>query len=101
MYDCPQNRFRGASVCTNSVRVFRRVLEGRQLDGLQEQIMRPEAVEYVLERFEAELVKALENLGGELEQTHRRKEALENEVTNLTNAIALALSTWAYGWRVF
>jgi len=101
VYGCPQNTFRGASVCTKSVRVFRRALESRLLDGLQEQIMRPEAVDYVLERFEAELVKALENLGGELEQMHRRKEALENEVTNLTNAIALALSTWAYGWRVF
>ena len=50
--------------------------------------MRPEAVDYVLERFEAELVKALENLGGELEQMRRRKEALESEVTNLANAIA-------------
>ena len=49
--------------------------------------MRPEAVDYVLERFEAELVKALENLGGELEQMRRRKEALESEVTNLANAI--------------
>jgi hypothetical protein len=54
---------------------------------LQQQIMRPEAVDYVLERFEAELVKALENLGGELEQMRRRKEALESEVTNLANAI--------------
>jgi hypothetical protein len=44
--------------------------------------MRPEAVEYVLERFEAELVKALENLSGELDQMRRRKEELESEVTN-------------------
>jgi hypothetical protein len=88
VYGCPQNTFRGASVCTNSVRVFRRALESRLLDGLQEQIMRPEAVDYVVERFEAELVKALENLGGELEQMRRRKEALESEVTNLANAIA-------------
>jgi DNA invertase Pin-like site-specific DNA recombinase len=88
VYGCPQNTFRGASVCTNSIRVFRRALEGRLLDGLQEQIMRPEAVEYVLERFEAELVKALESLGGESHQMRRRKEELESEVTNLANAIA-------------
>jgi site-specific DNA recombinase len=67
VYGCPQNTFRGASVCTNSVRVFRRALEERLLGGLQEQIMRPEAVDYVLERFEGELVKALDNLGGELQ----------------------------------
>jgi site-specific DNA recombinase len=83
VYGCPQNTFRGASVCTNSVRIFRRALESRLLDGLQEQIMRPEAVDYVLERFEGELVKALENLGGELEQMRRRKETLESEVANL------------------
>ena len=88
VYGCPQNTFRGASVCTNSVRVFRRALENRLLDGLQAQIMRPEAVEYVLERFEAELVKALDNLGGELEQMQRRKEALEREVANLANVVA-------------
>ena len=88
VYGCPQNTFRGASVCTNSVRVFRRVLENRLLDGLQEQIMRPEAVEYVLERFEAELVKALDNLGGELEQMRQRREELEREIVNLTNFVA-------------
>jgi len=50
--------------------------------------MRPEAVEYVLERFEAELVRALDNLGGELEQMRRRKETLEREVANLANVVA-------------
>jgi hypothetical protein len=88
VYGCPQNTFRGASVCANSVRVFRRALEERLLGGLQEQIMRPEAVEYVLARFEAELVKALDNLGGELEQMRRRKESLEREVANLANVVA-------------
>ncbi len=88
VYGCPQNAFRGASVCTNSVRVFRKALEERLLGGLQAQIMRPEAVEYVLERFEAELVKALDNLGGDLEQMRRRKEALEREVANLANVVA-------------
>jgi len=33
-------------------------------------------------------VKALDNLSGELEQMHRRKEALESEVANLANVIA-------------
>jgi hypothetical protein len=88
VYGCPQNTFRGASVCTNSVRVFRRALEERLLHGLQEQIMNPEAVNYVLEKFEAELVKALDNLGGELDQMRRRKEALEREVANLAAVIA-------------
>jgi hypothetical protein len=52
------------------------------------QLMRPEAVEYVLERFETEPVKALDNLGGELEQMRRRREALEGEVASLANVVA-------------
>jgi site-specific DNA recombinase len=88
VYGCPQNTFRGAAVCTNGVRVFRRALETKLLEGLQEQILRPEAIEYVLERFEAELVRALDNLGGELDQLRRRKETLEHEVANLATVIA-------------
>jgi site-specific DNA recombinase len=88
LYGCPQNTFRGASVCTNSVRVFRRALENRLLEGLQEQIMRPEAVEYVLDNFEGQLLKALDNLGGELDRMHRRKVELEREVGNLANVVA-------------
>ena len=88
VYGCPQNTFRGTSVCTNSVRVFRRALEEGLLDGLQEQIMRPEAVEYVLDNFEGQLLKALDNLGGELDRMHRRKAELEREVSNLAQVVA-------------
>jgi hypothetical protein len=78
----------GASVCTNNVRVFGRALEERLLHGLQEQIMRPEAVEYVLDNFEGQLLKALDNLGGELDHMHRRKQELEREVGNLIQVMA-------------
>jgi site-specific DNA recombinase len=88
VYGCPQNTFRGASVCKNSVRVFRRALENRLLDGLQQQIMKPEAVEYVLDNFEGQLLKALDNLGGELDRMHRRKAELEREVGNLAHVVA-------------
>lgn len=63
VYGCPQNTFRGACVCGNGVRVFRRTLEEKLLTGLQEQIMRPEAVDYVLDNFESAMLKALDELG--------------------------------------
>ena len=88
VYGCPQNTFRGASVCTNGVRVFRKVLEEKLLAALQEQVIRPEAVEYVLDNFEVEFLKALDKLGGELEQMRQRKEELEREIVNLTNFVA-------------
>jgi hypothetical protein len=70
------------------VRVFRRVLEEKLLAALQEQVIMPEAVEYVLDNFELEVLKALDNLGGELEQMRHRKEELERQVVNLTNFVA-------------
>jgi len=88
VYGCPQNTFRGSSVCTNSVWVFRMALEEKLLTAIQEQVIRQEAVEYVLDNFETEFLKALDNLGGELEQMRRRKEELEREIVNLTNFVA-------------
>jgi hypothetical protein len=88
LYGCPQNALRGTSVCSNGVRIYRRTLEVKLLSAIQEQIVKPEAVEYVLERFQDELTKALNNLDGELDQMRRRKEALEREVANLANAVA-------------
>jgi site-specific DNA recombinase len=88
VYGCPQNTFRGETVCGNNVRVFRRELEERLLSGLQEQVMRPEAVDYVLDNFEDAVLKALDDLGGELEQMRKRKAELEREIANLTQAVA-------------
>ncbi|SRR6266581_7904162 len=78
VYGCPQNAFRGACVCANGVRVFRKALEERLLTALQEQVIRQEAVEYVLDNFETEFLKAVDNLGGELER----------EIVNLTKFVA-------------
>jgi hypothetical protein len=50
--------------------------------------MRPEVVEYVLNNFESALLKALDDLGGELEQMRRRKDELEREVDNLAQVVA-------------
>jgi site-specific DNA recombinase len=88
VYGCPQNSYRGDTICKNSVRVFRQELESRLLAGLQDQIMRPEVVEYVLNNFESALLKALDDLGGELEQMRRRKDELEREVDNLAQVVA-------------
>src|SRR5690348_8338366 len=50
--------------------------------------MRPEAVEYVLDNFEGQLLKALDNLGDELSHMRQRKEELEREVANLADVVA-------------
>jgi hypothetical protein len=45
--------------------------------------MRPEAVEYVLDNFESAVLKALDDLAGELAQMRAREDQLEREVANL------------------
>ena len=87
-YGCPQNTYRGQTVCSNDVRIFRRALEEKLLDGLQEQVMRPEVIDYVLAKFEAELTNAVDSLSGELEQMRRRRGELEREIGNLANFVA-------------
>ncbi len=85
-YGCPLNAHRG--VCSNSLRIRRDVIEKSILAKLQVEVLRPEVVEYTLDRFEKELLKAMENLGGELEQMRQRKAKIKSEVRQLTRALA-------------
>jgi site-specific DNA recombinase len=64
IYGCPLNFHRGDSVCPNRVRVKRDVLERELLAGLQEKVLRKEVVNYALDRFEEQLLKELDNIGG-------------------------------------
>ena len=85
-YGCPLNAQRG--VCSNSLSIRRDVLEGTLLEKLQATVLTPEVVEYTLDRFEKELVKAFDSLGENLGQMRRRKAKLEEEIRNLARAIA-------------
>jgi site-specific DNA recombinase len=74
-YGCPMDFHRGDSVCTNRLRIRRDVLEKQLLDGLQEKVMREEVVDYILDRFEAEPVKELTNIGREIDGMKCRKQS--------------------------
>jgi site-specific DNA recombinase len=88
VYGCPQNAFRGETVCSNNLRIRREALETQLLSKLQSEVLRDEVVKYTLERFEQELLKALDAMGGELETMRQRKHKLEEELQNLTRSIA-------------
>jgi hypothetical protein len=64
------------------------VLEVGLLEKLQVEVLRPEVVEYILQRFEKQLIGAFDSMGGELERAGRRRLKLENEIRHLTQAIA-------------
>ena len=90
-YGCPLNFQRGDSVCSNRVRVSRDVLERNLLAGIQEKVLRKEAVNYALDRFEEQLLKELDNIGGEMEVMRKRKADLEAETARLTAGLASGL----------
>jgi hypothetical protein len=46
------------------------------------------AKQYVLDNFEAQLLKALDSLGGDVDRMHQRKQTLEREVSNLAQVVA-------------
>ncbi len=92
-YGCPLNFHRGDSVCTNRTRIQRETLEAQLLANLQNQVLREEVVDYVLDRFEDELVRELENIGGEMERMRARKAELELQVKRLTAGLATGVES--------
>jgi site-specific DNA recombinase len=94
-YGCPLNFYRGDLVCANRLRVRRDVLERELLAGLQEKILREDVVNYILDRFERELLKELENIGGEMDTMRRRKAELQCEITRLTAGLATGIKSIA------
>lgn len=91
IYACPLNFNRGDSVCENRVRVRRDILERDLLAGLQQKVLRREVVDFVLDRFEEELLQELDNIGGNMERMRKRKAELEAETSRLTAGLASGL----------
>jgi site-specific DNA recombinase len=87
-YGCSLHYNRGRGACENNLLIGRRVLEAQLLAGLQARVLHPDVIEYTLERFAAELARAI-NRRGEETETHRRQEAaIEKKISNLTRALA-------------
>jgi site-specific DNA recombinase len=87
-YGCSLHYNRGRGACKNTLLIGRRVLEAQLLAGLQAKVLHPDVIEYTLERFAAELTRAI-NRRGEDVQAHRRHEAaIEKKISNLTRALA-------------
>jgi len=90
-YGCPLNAQRG--VCENPVRIRRDVLERSLLSELQLEVLRPEVVEYTLQRFESELLKAVKGREQDVEKLGEKKARLEVEIQRLVRVIADGLDS--------
>jgi site-specific DNA recombinase len=85
-YGCSQHFNRGA--CANSVLIRRDWIEERLLDELQNQVLRPEAIDYILDEFGYRLKDALAKLSNQIAQMRERKQKIEGELKRLVDTAA-------------
>jgi site-specific DNA recombinase len=85
-YGCSQHFNRGA--CSNACTVRRDWVEERLLDELQNQVLKPEVVEYVLQQFGSHVKHSLADLSNQLVQMRERKQKLEGELKRLAATAA-------------
>ena len=85
-YGCPQNFYRGA--CSNDLKERRDRLETRLLADLQQEVLRPEVIDFTVEEFEQQLQARLTDIGGDLARKRGRKAELEQQLGRLIDAVA-------------
>ena len=65
-----------------------RSLEEQLLAGLQEKVLHRDVIAYTLDRFEAELKRALDLRHSDADARRRQEAAIEKKISNLTAALA-------------
>jgi len=63
-------------------------LEDRLLRGLSESVLRPEAIDYAVDRISQELHQRFESFDSELERLRQREQQIHAEIARLVQAIA-------------
>ena len=85
-YGCSQHFNRGA--CSNAMLIRRDWIEERLLDELQNQVLKPEAIDYVLNEFGDHLKGAFAKLSNQMTQMRERRQKLEGELKRLAETAA-------------
>ena len=84
-YGCANYFYR--KTCSNALTERQEWLEEKLLSGLQEQVLKPEVVEFAIAEFGRALKADLGNLSGELARMRDRKRELEEEMARYAEAI--------------
>ncbi len=75
-------------ICTNNLRIGAEEVESQLLSNLANDLLQPDRINFSIEEFGRQLRSSLGNLSDELSEMRHRKERLEREIRNFTNAIA-------------
>ena len=85
-YGCPQNFYRGA--CPNDLKENQDRIEERLLAELQNRVLTPKVIDFVLEEFGRQLNLKLLDLSDGFSRIQERRTQLETEVRRLVDAVA-------------
>ncbi len=75
-------------ICSNNLRIGAHEVESQLLSKLQQDLWQPDRINLAVEELGRQLRSSLGSLSGELAHMRVRKEKLEREIRNLTEAIA-------------
>src|SRR5208282_2012610 len=75
-------------ICSNNLYIRQDELEERLLGKLRAELLQPESIEFAIETFGRQLRSSLASVSNELGEMRSRKEKLEKEIRNFTQAIA-------------
>ncbi|TKB74286.1 MAG: recombinase family protein [Nitrospira sp.] len=92
-YCCGGHLNRRASVCTNELRVSRKLVEERCLAALRDELLTPEAVERIIQKTTRLLATRNRERQPELERLHRQLATVESELANIMKAIKAGILT--------
>jgi site-specific DNA recombinase len=85
-YGCSQHHYRGA--CTNAVLVRRDFMENILLGGLQDQVLQPEVLRYVIDELKRQIRTVASRMDARQSESGRRRKQLEVELRRLSETAA-------------
>jgi site-specific DNA recombinase len=92
-YGCAWNRDRGESVCTNSVRIPRKLLESKLLSAIKVDLFTAEGLEWFQREVKRVLAEKKSKNAPNLTLVKKRLLDIEKEIENIMNAIKAGIIT--------
>ena len=92
-YGCSTNKYRGDSVCSNTIRVQRKVVEQVLLRSIKEDLFSPEGIAFFKDEVRRLLHEQAKATGHDTERAKADRVKIDSEITNLLNAIKAGIIT--------
>jgi len=92
-YGCAGRKDRGEAYCDNTLKVSRKVVEDRLLEGIQKELLAPEYMELFVKETQRLLNERQREKRGAKDDLTKRLERVEKEISNIMAAIKAGILT--------